>query len=313
MNSDALNTLMQHLLAALAPAPEETRRLFHGRGRRWPGLEQLTVDWMQGVVLVSLFKAPAPEELEALKRLLFDLVHDQVWKRSQAHTLLLQHRYLPDSHTETLLGQMPQEWTLTEGGLRYLVDFGKKQNTGLFLDMRYGRDWVRAHADGKRVLNLFAYTCGFSVAAIAGGATSVVNLDMSRAALSRGRDNHRLNGHDLSKVGFLGHELFKSWGKVKSGGPYDLVIIDPPSFQKGSFLLTKDYQRVLRKLPELLSGEGTVLACMNDPALGAEFLIEGVTREAPGLRFEQRLDNPSEFADVEPGGGLKALVFRQRG
>jgi 23S rRNA (cytosine1962-C5)-methyltransferase len=98
---------------------------------------------------------------------------------------------------------------------------------------------------------------------------------------------------------------------VKSGGPYDLVIIDPPSFQKGSFLLTKDYQRVLRKLPELLSAQGTVLACMNDPAMGEDFLIEGVMREAPGLRFEQRLDNPPEFADVEPGGGLKALVFRQ--
>jgi 23S rRNA (cytosine1962-C5)-methyltransferase len=311
MNADALNMLNEHLLAALAPAPAETRRLFHGRGRRWSGLEQLTVDWMQDVVLVSLFKEPVADELDALKRLLMALIQTPVWKDSQAHTLLLQHRYRPDSHTETLLGTMPDEWTLVEGGLRYLVDFGKKQNTGLFLDMRYGRDWVRANADGKRVLNLFAYTCGFSVAAIAGGAHSVVNLDMSRAALSRGRDNHRLNGHDLSNVGFLGHELFKSWGKVKSSGPYDLVIIDPPSFQKGSFLLTKDYQRVLRKLPELLTPDGTVLACMNDPALGADFLIEGVTREAPGLRFEHRLDNPPEFADIDPDGGLKALVFRQ--
>jgi len=312
MNADALNTLNAHLLAALAPAPAETRRLFHGRGRRWPGLEQLTVDWMQGVVLVSLFKEPAVDELEGLKRLLAELIQTPVWTDSQAHTLLLQHRYLPDSHTETLLGETPQEWTLIEGGLRYRVDFGKKQNTGLILDMRYGRDWVRANAAGKRVLNLFAYTCGFSVAAIEGDAEFVVNLDMSRAALSRGRDNHRLNGHDLSRVSFLGHELFKSWGKVKSTGPYDLVIIDPPSFQKGSFLLTKDYQRVLRKLPELLTADGTVLACMNDPALGAAFLIEEVTREAPGLRFEQRLENPPEFADIEPGGGLKALVFQHR-
>ncbi len=311
MNSDALNILHEHLLAALASAPAETRRLFHGRGRRWPGLEQLTVDWMQGVVLVSVFKEPASDELEALKQVLRTLVESQAWKNSQAHTLLLQHRYQPDSCTEALYGELPDEWTLTEGGLRYQVDFGKKQNTGLFLDMRYGRDWVRANASGKRVLNLFAYTCGFSVAAIEGGAEFVVNLDMSRAALSRGRDNHRLNGHDLNKVSFLGHELFKSWGKVKSGGPYDLVIIDPPSFQKGSFVLTKDYQRVLRKLPQLLSAQGTVLACMNDPALSADFLIDGVMREAPALRFEQRLENPPEFADIAPDGGLKALIFRQ--
>ena len=310
MNADALNTLNEHLLATLATLPAESRRLFHGRGRRWPGLEQLTVDWMQGVLLVSLFKEPAASELDALKTLLIDLIQTDVWQASQAQALLLQHRYRPDSDTEALAGQVPDEWTLIEGGLKYRVDFGKKQNTGLFLDMRYGRDWVRANASGKRVLNLFAYTCGFSVAAIEGGALSVVNLDMSRAALSRGRDNHRLNGHDLRSVTFLGHELFKSWGKVKSTGPYDLVIIDPPSFQKGSFLLTKDYQRVLRKLPELLSAEATVLTCMNDPALGADFLIESVMREAPALRFEHRLENPPEFADIEPDGGLKALVFK---
>ena len=69
---------------------------------------------------------------------------------------------------------------------------------------------------------------------------------------------------------------------------------------------------MLRKLPELLTAQGTVLACMNDPALGADFLIEGVTREAPGLRFVERLENPPEFADIDPDGGLKALVFRQQ-
>ena len=289
--------------------PDETRRLFHGRGRCWPGLEQLTVDWMQGVVLVSLFKEPEQTQLEALKQLLMEITQSPAWEKSGAHRLLLQHRYLPQSTTEWLLGETIEEWTITEGGLRYKVDLGKKQNNGLFLDMRYGRNWVRANAHGKRVLNLFAYTCGFSVAAIEGGADHVVNLDMSRVALSRGRDNHRLNGHDLGKVSFLGHDLFKSWGKVINSGPYDLVIIDPPSFQKGSFLLTKDYQRVLRRLPELLSSHGTVLACMNDPAIGPDFLIDGVTREAPSLRFEQRLENPPEFADADAECGLKALVF----
>ena len=70
MNPEALATLRAHLLPALAAAPSETRRLFHGRGRCWPGLEQLTVDWLQGVLLVSLFKAPEPEQLAALKLLL---------------------------------------------------------------------------------------------------------------------------------------------------------------------------------------------------------------------------------------------------
>jgi len=303
MNPDALATLHAHLLDALATPPDETRRLFHGRGRCWPGLEQLTVDWLQGVILVALFKEPEPAQLEALKQLL--------QTQLSAYTVALQHRYLPHSTTEWLVGSPIDELTITEGGLRYLIDLGKKQNSGLFLDMRYGRNWVREHAKGQRILNLFAYTCGFSVAAIEGGADHVVNLDMARGALSRGRDNHRLNGHDLSQVTFLGHDLFKSWAKVTNSGPYDLVIIDPPSFQKGSFLLTKDYQRVLRRLPDLLTAQGTVLACMNDPAFGEDFLIDGVTREAPGLRFVERLENPPEFPDIDAQSGLKALVFRQ--
>jgi 23S rRNA (cytosine1962-C5)-methyltransferase len=313
MNCEALVTLQQHLLESLAAVPAETRRLFHGRGRVWPGLEQVTVDWMQGVLLVSLFKQPTDDELAALTALLRALPDTAQWQHSQARSLLLHHRYLPQSSMELLAGETVDDWVITENGLRYKVDFGKKQNSGLFLDMRYGRDWVRAQAGGKRILNLFAYTCGFSVAAIAGGADHVVNLDMARAALNRGRENHHLNGHDLGRVSFLGHDLFKSWAKVTRMGPYDMIIIDPPSFQKGSFMLDKDYQRVLRRLPELLEKDGLVLACLNDPATGADFLIEHTRVEAPDLRFECRLDNPPEFPDAREDGGLKALVFSYEG
>jgi 23S rRNA (cytosine1962-C5)-methyltransferase len=309
MTPEALALLNQHLLDALQTVPDETRRLFHGRGRIWPGLEHVTVDWMQGVLLVSLFREPAQPELEALTELLLELTRTPQWLSSKAHTLLLQHRYLPESTTQWLLGERVEEWQISESGLHFKVDLGRKQNCGLFLDMRYGRDWVRAQARGKRVLNLFAYTCGFSIAAIAGGAEHVVNLDMSRAALTRGRENHRLNQHDLRKVSFLDHELFKSWGKVRKSGPYDLIIIDPPSFQRGSFLLDKDYQKVLRRLPELLVPGGQVLACMNEPSVGSSFLIDHTAIEAPNLRFEQRLENPPEFPDAEIEGGLKALVF----
>ncbi len=313
MHSAAIATLQQHLVAALSAPPLETRRLFHGRGQRWPGMEHVTADWLQGVLLVCVFRQPSEPELAALTQMLLALTQAPQWQSSGAQHLLLQHRYLPDSSTEFLFGAPLEEWLISEGSLRYKLDLGKKQNNGLFLDMRYGRRWVQAQAQGKRVLNLFAYTCGFSVAAIAGGATHVVNLDMARAALSRGRDNHRLNQHDLSQVSFLGHELFKSWGKVKSCGPYDLIIIDPPSFQKGSFALTQDYQKILRRLPDLLSEQGTVLACINDPTTGPEFLIEGMQAQAPSLVFAQRLENPPEFADINPDSGLKALVFVRAG
>lgn len=304
-----LTFLHQHLSQALNEAPTQTLRLFHGRGRCWEGLEHITVDWLQGIVLVCLFREPPAEELEALQAMLLRVSQGAEWQHSQAHSLLLQYRYQTDSPMQCLVGELPEEWIIEEDGLRYLLDLGRKQNTGLFLDMRLGRRWVRENAEGQRVLNLFAYTCGFSIAALAGGAEHVVNLDMAKAALSRGRDNHRLNAHDLSQVSFLGHELFKSWGKVKRHGPYDLIIIDPPSFQKGSFALTRDYQKILRKLPELLNAEGRVLACVNDPNIGSDFLIAGMAAEAPQLRFEGRLANPPEFPDAQPEGGLKALLF----
>lgn len=305
MTPDALATLQHCLTTSLAGAPDEARRLVHGRGRRWPGLEQVTVDWLQGVLLVSLFRPLDPPELTALQTMLGH------WGASQPRVqgLAVQHRYRPDCDLEWLMGAPLETLTIVEHGLRFRLDLGRKQNTGLFLDMRHGRQWVRAQAEGKRVLNLFAYTCGFSVAAVAGGAQHVLNLDMSSAALSRGRENHRLNGHDLTRVGFLDHDLFKSWGKVRRSGPYDLVIVDPPSFQKGSFATLADYPKILRRLPDLLMPGGTVLACLNDPGLSPDFLIEHMAREAPGLRFDHRLENPPEFADLQADGGLKVLLF----
>ncbi|MDO6543067.1 class I SAM-dependent methyltransferase [Photobacterium sanguinicancri] len=311
MDINALSQLEQHLLNALSTPPSEVRRLFHGRGRCWQGLEQITVDWLQDQVLVSLFKEPSEEFLSELNALLQRLLSTTQWQRCGAKALLLQHRDRDGSPTEVIWGELGEYQDVVENGLTYKLDLGRKQNNGLFLDMRYGRKWVQEQAEGKRVLNLFAYTCGFSIAAIAGGAEHVVNLDMARAALSRGRDNHHLNNHDLSKVSFLGHELFKSWGKVRKMGAYDLIIIDPPSFQKGSFALTKDYAKILRRLPELLTENGQVLACVNDPSIDSQFLIDGMAQAAPELQFIERLENPPEFKDIDPDGGLKALIFRR--
>lgn len=292
-----------------ATCPQETRRLFHGRGRCWPGLEQLTVDWLGDQLLVSLFKEPEPEFLAQLSAWLEDYTRQAPWQQSAARALLLQHRSRAGSPVEVLWGELEPRPVVVEQGLRYQLDLGRNQNHGLFLDMRLGREWVRQQAKDTRVLNLFAYTCGFSVAALAGGATQVVNLDMAKSMLSRGRENHQLNQQDLAQVTFLGHELFKSWGRIRKLGPYDLVIIDPPSFQKGSFALTQDYHKILRRLPELLVPGAQVLACVNAPAIASQFLIDAMAEHAPSLQFIKRLANPPEFSDVNPEAGLKALVF----
>ncbi len=293
----------------LAQAPNEVRRLFHGRGQRWEGLEHLTCDWLQGQLIVSVFKDVDEAFLAQLIDGLQQLADTPLWTEKNGQCIVLQHRYADGAPSEVLVGELNARPVVEENGLKFQLDIGRNQNFGLFLDMRLGRDWVREHAEHKNVLNLFAYTCGFSVAAIAGGADHVVNVDMAKASLSKGRENHILNEHNVNQVRFLGHDIFKSWGKIKKAGPYDLIIIDPPSFQKGSFALTKDYAKILRRLPDLLAPQGEVLACVNSPMVTSEFLIEGMKVEAPALNFQYRLDNPPEFADIDNESALKALVF----
>ena len=295
----ALHTLQQCLQDALKTPPAEARRLFHGRGRGWAGLEQITVDWLEGLLLASLYREPHPAALSSLEGLLAGL----------GQPVALQHRYAAQCPVQWLGGAPATDRLVHEHGLCYQLELGNRQNCGLFLDMRNGRRWVQENTAGKSVLNLFAYTCAFSVVAVAGGARQVVNLDMSSAALNRGRDNHRLNRQDLQHVSFLAHDLFKSWAKLARLGPYDLIIVDPPSLQKGSFVLRRDYCKVLRRLPGLLTPQGRVLACCNDPEVGADFLLTEMAREAPCLQFVERLDNPPEFADADPAGGLKVMLF----
>ena len=310
MQSEQLPIFFEQLKLQLEIAPNEVRRLFHGRGRKFAGLEQLTCDWIQGQLIVSLFKQVSDDFIDELKQGLKTLSESELWQQKQGKVIVVQYRYAEGTPSEVLLGELDNRPIVEESGLKYQLDIGRNQNFGLFLDMRLGRDWVKAHAKHKNVLNLFAYTCGFSVAAIEGGADQVVNVDMSRSSLSKGRENHKLNGHNVNQVKFLGYDIFRTWGKIRKMGRYDLIVIDPPSFQKGSFALTKDYKRILRKLPELLAEGGEVIACVNSPQVTSQFLIDSMQEEAPQLSFVERLDNPAEFEDIDSEASLKVLRFK---
>jgi 23S rRNA (cytosine1962-C5)-methyltransferase len=158
-------------------------------------------------------------------------------------------------------------------------------------------------------LNLFAYTCAFSVVAGQAGARHVLNLDMSDGALAIGKQNHQLNGL-TGGASFMPHDIFKTWGKINRMRPYELIIVDPPSYQKGSFVATKDYARLMRRLPELLTPGGHALLCLNAPELDLAFLKDQMQALAPELTFVERVANPPAFADVSPERALKVLVYR---
>lgn len=291
-----------------ASLPEDCQRIFHGRGGRFVGAEHLCLDWYPPALLLTSFRELDEQELAEVRSAV-----ESFWQRVSPQlplNLVFQHRSGLGTRTELLSGELPETHVISELGLKYLVHLLRGQNHGLFLDMREGRRFVREHADGKKVLNLFSYTCAFSVAARAGGAEEVVNIDMAKGALSIGKQNHQLNGID-GGARFLGHDIFSSWGKLTRYGPYDLVIADPPSNQKGSFIATKDYVRLLRRLPELVAPGGDVLLCLNAPELGSDFLMQQVKDTAPALEFVGRVANPEVYADVDEEKSLKVLHYRK--
>ena len=305
---------MQPLLDAIArvgvaDADADAQRVFHGRGGLHPGCEHLALDIYPPVWLLTSFQPLADEDLASVEQALH-----QRWAElapDQPLNWVYQCRHGGQTETRLMAGAVPEPHVVTEDGARYAVHLLRGQNHGLFLDMAEGRRWVREHArtwPGIKVLNLFAYTCAFSVAALQGGARRVVNLDMSQGAIGLGQHNHALNGLSAG-AGFMAHDLFKSWGKVARMGPYDLIVADPPSFQKGSFVAAKDYARLIRRLPDLLNPDGQVLLCLNAPELGEAWLRDQVAEQAPSLVVAQRLPNPAAFADVSPDRALKVLVL----
>ena len=317
---------MQALLNAIAtmPLPVDTCRIFHGRGGLYAGCEQWTLDVYPPVFVLTSFATTTDEQLATVGAAL-QARWQQIAPPDQAQSLnwVFQQRgqaARPQARSDTLLmaGSVPDPHIVTEGPARFLVHMLRGQNHGLFLDMAEGRRWVREFAAdfrqregrGAKVLNLFAYTCAFSVAALQGGAAHVTNLDMARGALATGQQNHQLNGLAPQGASFLAHDLFNSWGKVTRGGPYDLVIADPPSYQKGSFVATKDYARLLRRLPDLLAPGGRALLCLNAPELPWAWLREQVDEHAPGLQLIERIAHPPAFADVDADRALKVGAYR---
>ena len=318
---------MQALLNAITTMalPTDAQRIFHGRGGIYPGCEHWSLDAFPPVFVLTSFQPASDEDLAAMGAALAARWAQIAPGQPLNWVYQCRHTSHTSGHAETRLmaGSVPEPHVVTEQGAHFRVHVLKGQNHGLFLDMAEGRRWVRDYAAqylaskseqdrGLKVLNLFAYTCAFSVVALQAGARLVVNVDMGQGAMATGQQNHLINGITTG-ASFLVHDIFKTWGKINRSGPYGLVIVDPPSYQKGSFIATKDYARLMRRLPDLLAPEGQVLLCLNAPELGTAFLQEQMTEIAPELKFMQRLANPPVFADVNEECSLKVLVYRAPG
>jgi len=281
---------------------KEFIRIFHGRGGLYDGFKHLTIDSIDNIISVALYFQEENEDklLSMLKE----------FTTSSKYTILIvQRRYLQGSPSEVLLGSLADEVYAYEDGIKIKLNLISNRNSGYFPDMKNGRAFVKENSNNKNVLNLFSYTCTFSLSAMLGGAKKVSNIDMSKNSLESGRTNHLINEIDTRGVAFLPYNILKSFSRIKKKGPYDLIIIDPPTFQKGSFEATKDYKKLIMKLPQIASKECTLLACLNSPDLDEEFIKELITELAPSFKFSHRLKNVEEFASVDESRSLKNLVF----
>ena len=281
---------------------EEFTRLFHGRGAYYDAYEYLLLDSMNKILFLSLYKEEKEEK--QIIALVEELYHSKKYE-----CFIVQKRYLNKSPSTIVLGELKKEEFFYELGLKYQAHFLNNQNMGFFSDMKIGHEYVLNNSKNKTVLNLFSYTCVFSVCAIKGGAAKVVNIDMSKSALNIGRTNHRLNDLDLKKVKFLPHNILKSWNAIKKEGPYDLIIIDPPSFQKGSFAVSNDYEKIIKRLNIFAKEECIILSCLNAPELKSDFIKDLYLRLAPEFTFTERLNIMSTHPCKNEERALKSLIF----
>jgi len=226
-----LRSIEQRLSEALAlrrklvQPTSNAQRLVNGEGDGMPGL---VVDRYDDVLVIQI----ATLGMERLKSVIVDhlvkaLSPRFIYEKSDQPTR--REEGLPEFEGR-LYGEEVKTVEIREDGLRFLVEIQGSQKTGFYLDLREMRRLVRSVAEGRRVLNCFCYTGGFSAAALAGGAVSVDSIDSSEPAISVAKRNLSLNGFSENGNGFVAADVFEFLRRETP--PYDFVILDPPAFAK---------------------------------------------------------------------------------
>ena len=255
-----------------------------------------TIDdgWVErfGREIVLSYKTPAARD-----QLMLELY---VWRKSvEFEFLRIFTRFLPKKNEERekpllVFGdQVANPETIAmEHFLKYAIDFDAGYSVGFFVDQRENRRYLR-RVPARRVLNCFAYTCSFSVAAATAGAETV-NVDLSRKSLERGRRNFALNSLPTTGHKFMADDVLSVLPRMaRRGEKFDAIILDPPTFSRshrgGTFHVESDFEELLAAALQLLDRDGRILlstncASLNDKALEvmARYCLK-LTRKAGGF------------------------------
>lgn len=225
-----------------------------------------------------------------------------------AHDMLDRGRD-PQAAPHTSSAGAPAVWTGCENNLRFQLRATSGQSPGLFLDQRANRAWVQRHARDAHVLNLFAYTGSFGVAALAGGAAQVVQVDTSQPYLDWARTNATENGLPPERLehSAVDARLFLQ-GCRKRGRRFQGIICDPPSFGRARGRRSRVF-RIERDLPDLISAcvelvdpGGWILVSSNYEGW-SQASFEGIVRAAGNGHNSDRRSDQHTTVSPAPGAG----------
>jgi 23S rRNA (cytosine1962-C5)-methyltransferase len=224
-------------------------RLINGDG---DGMSGVVVDRFGDVIVVQILTAGADRMRATIVDALSELLHPRaIIERS--HGAVRKQEGL-DDHIAVLAGEAVTETIAVENGIKIKIDFEHGQKTGYFLDQRDSRAIAGGIAAGARVLDAFCYQGGFSLAAIAGGASKVVAVDTSARALEVAQRNLELNEHPATAVEFVHGEAGKFMAETQNR--FDLIVLDPPPLARSR----GDAERAGRLYVELNTVATRVLA-----------------------------------------------------
>ena len=290
-----------------------TYRLVHGEGDRLPGL---IIDIYDNAAIIQAHSVGMHMQRKDIARQLRTLYGDKLTCIYYKSETTLPYKADLNEESGFLYGKA-SDVVATENGLKFYIDWLKGQKTGFFIDQRDNRSLIEKYSQGKKVLNMFCYTGGFSVYALRGGASMVHSVDSSERAIEMTNRNIALNFPDAANHEAYATDAFSYLKDMDNS--YDLIVLDPPAFAKHKDALRnalKGYTRLNAKAMQKIKPGGILFTFSCSQAVNKDqFRLAVFTAAAQSHRFvrvlhqlHQPTDHPINIYHPE-GEYLKGLVL----
>ena len=285
-------------------------RLVHGEGDSLPGL---IIDYYDGVAVIQAHSAGmflSKDKIAEALSYIYGESLKAVYDKSSGTAPFkagfeLVDSYIVDNLKLDSVAGLSGGYTVSENGHLFNVDWERGQKTGFFLDQRESRALVKRYSKGRRVLNLFSYTGGFSIYSLAGGALSVDSVDSSKRAVELMDMNVEINKAESVISEGSEHRSFctdvMEFMSARKGGEYDMIIVDPPAFAKHRGALSnalRAYQRLNASVIEKIAPGGFVFtfSCSQvvDRTLFAEAVFSAAAQTGRQVRIVGRITQPAD-------------------